>query len=62
MSFPNEILLGYGAMALACELCGMLVETPGNRLCDSCEEEESRRLSGALGETEDEDEPAPPSP
>ena len=53
MTFPFEILLGYGGMALACEHCGALVETPGNRLCAACEEEESRGASGEAGEAGD---------
>ena len=39
MSFPFEILLGYGAMAAICERCGKDVVTPGRRVCPKCEED-----------------------
>jgi len=39
VSFPFEILLGYGAMAVICERCGRDIVTPGSRLCAKCEED-----------------------
>ena len=37
MSFPIEILLGYGAMVVICERCGKDMVTPGSRVCPKCE-------------------------
>ena len=55
MSFPFEILLGYGAMAVICERCGKDVVTPGNRVCPKCEEELVEGPADSLEEPEDDD-------
>jgi uncharacterized Zn finger protein (UPF0148 family) len=40
MSFPVEIFLGYGVIAVTCERCGVALVTPGSHLCPDCEAEE----------------------
>ena len=53
MSFPIEILLGYGAMAVICERCGRDVVTPGSRVCPKCEENSRKTPDDGLEELED---------
>ena len=53
VSFPFEILLGYGAMAVICERCGKDVVTPGSRVCPKCEEESVESPADSLEEPED---------
>ena len=57
VSFPFEILLGYGAMAVICERCGTDVVTPGGRLCLKCEEGPARTPADGLDELDSEDSP-----
>ena len=53
MSFPIELLFGYGLVAVICDRCGKAVVTPGSRLCPGCEDEPAEAPSDTPEDLED---------
>ena len=53
MSFPIELFLGYGLVAIICDHCGRAVVTPGSRLCPGCEESSVEAPSDGPEDLED---------
>ena len=53
VSFPIELLFGYGLVAVICDRCGKAVVTPGSRLCPGCEDEPAEAPSDTPEDLED---------